>query len=166
MRSLRPLLPLHRIPLTRSFTTTPSCALARTQLIGRLASAPELVATPSGREVIRYAVGVEAGPKSAREVSWFRVASFDEGARREFVMGLQKGTLVYVDAESRMRSYEDGEGRRRTQLDLVQRKSLSFSFCLRPGGARWAVRGLGLGGPGGRERGMRGMRLTCASREN
>lgn len=91
------------------------------QLIGRLAAEPELLPTASGREVIRYAVGVEAGPKGGREVSWFKVASFDEGPRREFVMGLQKGTLVYVDAESRMRTYEDVDRKKRTQLDLVQR---------------------------------------------
>ncbi len=31
-------------------------------------------------------------------------------------------TLVYVEAETRMRTYEDAEGRKRTQFNLVQRK--------------------------------------------
>jgi len=133
--------PLIRLPRTlristtalRTFASTPAAALARMQLIGRLAAEPELLPTASGREVIRYAVGVEAGPKGAREVSWFKVASFDEGPRREFVMGLQKGTLVYVDAESRMRTYEDVDRKKRMQLDLVQRM---FPVSARRHGAR------------------------------
>jgi len=73
---------------------------------------------------------VSTGPKDARETSWFRIASFDEGARRDLLLGLPKGTLVYVDAESRMRSFEDAEGNRQSRLDLVQREFLCFFFCL------------------------------------
>lgn len=110
----------------RAFSSTPRPFLARMQLIGRLAAEPELTSTATGKELVKYAVGVSTGPRDARETSWFRVASFDEGARRDLLLGLQKGTLVFVDAESRMRTFEDGEGKKVTRLDLVQREFFSF----------------------------------------
>jgi len=78
-------------PPLRTFTTTPSRALARTHLIGRLAAEPEMTATSTGRELIRYAVGTSHGNKDNRETSWFNVTSFDEGPRRELLMSLPKG---------------------------------------------------------------------------
>jgi len=120
--------PLHH--LQRSFSSTPRGSLARMQLIGRLAAEPELTTTSTGRTLVKYAVGVSTGPRDARETSWFRVASFDEGPRRDLLLGLPKGTLVFVDAESRMRTYEDAEGKRNSSLDLVQREFFFvFSFC-------------------------------------
>jgi len=47
---------------------------------------------------------------------WLRWARRDEGLRTA-----RARTLVYVEAETRMRTYEDAEGRKRTQFNLVQR---------------------------------------------
>lgn len=79
----------------RAFSTTRSNSLARMQLIGRLADTPELTPTSTGREMVRYALGVSAGPRDEstgqRPTSWFRVASFAEGPQKDFLVGLQKG---------------------------------------------------------------------------
>lgn len=60
-------------------------------LTGRLAAEPELQATASGQEVIKYAVGSSTGPKTDRRTSWFRVSAFQEGGQRDFLLGLPKG---------------------------------------------------------------------------
>lgn len=75
----------------RTFSTTPARSLARMTLIGRLAAEPELTATSTGKDVLRYAVGTTHNTKDGPQTSWFRVASFDEGPRRDFVAGLPKG---------------------------------------------------------------------------
>ncbi|ODM15484.1 hypothetical protein SI65_09087 [Aspergillus cristatus] len=104
MNSLRPSI---RAASTtaRSFSTTSRRDLARMILTGRLGSEPELQATASGREVIRYVVASEHGRTQNRKTDWFRVAS----------------SLVYVEADTSLRQYEDAEGRKNTQLSLVQR---------------------------------------------
>jgi single-stranded DNA-binding protein len=78
----------------RAFSTSPAHSLARMQLIGRLADQPELTPTSTGREMVRYAIGVKAGPKSEngeRPTSWFRVASFNDGPGRDLLLSLPKG---------------------------------------------------------------------------
>ncbi|KAK4983182.1 ssDNA-binding protein, mitochondrial [Elasticomyces elasticus] len=76
------------------------------QLIGRLAAEPELTATATGKELVRYALGVSTGPKSGetgeRATSWFRVVSFQEGPQRDLLVGLPKG--------------EKGEGREKSEV--------------------------------------------------
>ena len=79
---------------TRAFSTTSPNALARMQLIGRLADTPEHTSTATGRDLVRYALGVSVGPKDEngqRATNWFRVASFTEGAQRELLTSLPKG---------------------------------------------------------------------------
>lgn len=75
----------------RAFSSTPSSALARITIIGRLGAEPELSPTSTGRDVIKYSVGTSFGPKDNRQTSWFRVASFAEGPQRELLLGLAKG---------------------------------------------------------------------------
>jgi len=79
----------------RAFSTTTPNALARMQLIGRLADTPEQTPTSTGREMVRYALGVSAGPRDEntgqRSTSWFRVASFIEGPQKDLLCGLPKG---------------------------------------------------------------------------
>jgi single-stranded DNA-binding protein len=61
-------------------------------LTGRLAAEPELHATSSGQDVIKYAVGTTYGSKDNRQTSWFRVSSFQpEGAQRDLILSLPKG---------------------------------------------------------------------------
>lgn len=75
----------------RAFSTTRPAQLARMQVIGRLAAEPELVPTSSGRDLVRYSIASDYGPTDARQTSWFRVASFIEGPRRDFLLSLPKG---------------------------------------------------------------------------
>jgi len=61
-------------------------------IVGRLADSPEVVATSTGQDVVRYALGTSHGPKDNRQTSWWRVACFaPEGGLRDLVMGLGKG---------------------------------------------------------------------------
>lgn len=76
----------------RAFSTTPSNNVARITIVGNLADAPEVVPTSTGREIVRYAVASNSGPKDNRQTSWFRVTSFEaEGPRRDFLQSLPKG---------------------------------------------------------------------------
>lgn len=79
----------------RQFSTTPARSLARMALIGRLADAPEMTSTSTGRNIIRYSLGVSNGPRDEsgnRATSWFRVASFmDEGPTRDLLLRQVKG---------------------------------------------------------------------------
>ena len=88
----RPMASLFRQQAARAFSTTPAPQVARMTIIGRLAAEPEVQATATGNDVIRYAVGTSYGPKDNRQTSWFRIASFEqEGPRKDYLMGLQKG---------------------------------------------------------------------------
>ena len=78
----------------RSFSTTPSRSLARMHLIGRLAATPEETPTATGRNIIKYTLGVSQGPKDEsgnRGVSWFRVATFVDGPQKDVLLSLPKG---------------------------------------------------------------------------
>jgi hypothetical protein len=78
----------------RAFSTTTPRALAKMQLIGRLAETPSVNPTSTGRDVIRYALGVSTGSKDEngnRGVSWFKVASFSEGPQKDLLLSLPKG---------------------------------------------------------------------------
>lgn len=91
MNSLRPSL---RAASTtaRSFSTTSRRDLARMILTGRLGTEPELQATASGREVIRYVVASDYGRTQSRKTDWFRVASFpDSEGQKNFLLNLPKG---------------------------------------------------------------------------
>jgi hypothetical protein len=76
---------------SRAFSTSRPSQLARLTLVGRLGVDPELVETSKGNQIIRYVIGTSSGPKDNRQTSWFRVASFAEGASRDYIMGLSKG---------------------------------------------------------------------------
>lgn len=106
----------------RGFSSTAQRALARMTLTGRLAAEPELQATSSGQDIIKYAIGSSHGPKDNRQTSWFRIASFlPEGAQRDYLLSLPKGTYVYVEGDASMRTFEDAEGKKHTNLSILQR---------------------------------------------
>jgi hypothetical protein len=80
----------------RTFTTTAQRPLAKMQLIGRLAAPAEEVATSTGRNLVRYALGVSTGPRDEdgnRGVSWFKIASFADGPQKELLLSLPKGSV-------------------------------------------------------------------------
>jgi hypothetical protein len=84
---------LRRAPLsaTRAFSTSSPHSLARMQIIGRLGAIPEVTSSSTGRDIIRYTVASDYGPAENRQTSWFRVASFAEGPRKDYLLSLPKG---------------------------------------------------------------------------
>jgi single-stranded DNA-binding protein len=115
-------------PSARTFSTTPRSQLAKIQLIGHLAGAPEVSATSTGHEIVKYSLATSSGPRDNRQTSWWRVTAFLEpGPRRDFLTDLQKGTLIYVEGEAKMDSYET-EGGKRSSLSIVHRM-LSVCCC-------------------------------------
>ncbi|CAG8055525.1 unnamed protein product [Penicillium olsonii] len=123
LSSLRPGMRLANASQTaRAFSTSPAHSVARLTLTGRLGAEPELQTTPNGTEVVKYSVGTNYGPRDNRQTSWFRISNFvPEGAQRDYILGLQKGTLVYVEGDARMSNWEDAEGKSRSTLNVVQR---------------------------------------------
>ncbi|PLN75170.1 putative ssDNA binding protein [Aspergillus taichungensis] len=106
----------------RSFSNSAARNAAKIMITGRLAAEPELIATATGREMIRYAVGSNYGPRENRTTSWFRVNTYpNEGSQRDYLLGLPKGTLVFVEGDASMRQWEDSEGRKQTTLSILQR---------------------------------------------
>lgn len=79
----------------RAFSSTPARPFARITIVGHLADTPEVVPTSTGREIVRYAVASNSGPRDNRTTSWFRVTSFEaEGPRRDFLQSVPKGCVL------------------------------------------------------------------------
>jgi hypothetical protein len=80
---------------TRAFSSTTPRPVARITIVGNLADTPELQATSTGHEILKYAVASNSGPRENRQTSWFRVVSFEpEGPRRDFLQSLPKGCVL------------------------------------------------------------------------
>ncbi|KAL6713187.1 ssDNA-binding protein, mitochondrial [Lecanora helva] len=107
----------------RPFTTTRPSHLARISIIGRLADTPELTPTSTGQDVVRYALGTSHGPRDNKQTSWWKVAFFppQEGGIRDSVLGLGKGSLVYLEGEASMSKFTGKDGTPQQSLSIVQR---------------------------------------------
>ncbi|KAK4114104.1 nucleic acid-binding protein, partial [Canariomyces notabilis] len=106
----------------RTFSSTASRPIARITIIGNLADSPELRASSTGREYLRYAVASNHGSGENRKTSWFNVSCFvPEGNARDFYQSLPKGTMVMVEGDATMSSYVDSEGKPRQGLNIRQR---------------------------------------------
>lgn len=79
----------------RAFSATPARPLAKITIIGNLTDSPELIPTSTGREVVRYSVASNSGPRDEagnQKVSFFRVTAFPpDGPRKDYIQNLQKG---------------------------------------------------------------------------
>ncbi|EMD67731.1 hypothetical protein GGP41_007610 [Bipolaris sorokiniana] len=106
---------------TRSFSSTRPSQVARMTVVGRLGVAPEEVTISGDRTLVRYVVGTSYGKGEEKKTSWFRIASFVQGAQKDFLMNVPKGSLLYVDADARMETYLDSEGNKKSNLSLVAR---------------------------------------------
>lgn len=80
----------------RAFSTSSPRSIARISIIGNLADTPELFPTSTGRELVRYSVASNTGPRDNRQTSWFRVTSFAEGPQKDYLLGLPKGYVLCV----------------------------------------------------------------------
>lgn len=81
----------------RPFSTSAGrSSFAKMTIVGRLADTPELQATSTGQEILKYAVGTNSGPRDNQKTSWFRVTSFlPEGPQRDFIASLDKGYVGF-----------------------------------------------------------------------
>jgi hypothetical protein len=81
-------------PAARTFSSTASRPVARITIVGNLADSPELRASSTGREFLRYSVASNSGSAENRKTSWFNVSAFvNEGAQRDFFQSLPKGCV-------------------------------------------------------------------------
>lgn len=82
-------------PAARPFSSTAARPVARITIVGNLADTPELRASSTGRDYIRYAVASNTGTGENRKTSWFNVSAFTpEGARRDLYLSLPKGCVL------------------------------------------------------------------------
>ena len=86
-RTLRTSVPAY----SRAFSATPRAALARMSIVGRLGVQPEEVTISNDRTLVRYVVGTSYGKGEDQKTSWFRVASFVQGPKKDFLLGVPKG---------------------------------------------------------------------------
>ena len=117
--------PLSANVFARSFSSTRPSQIARMTVVGRLGVAPEEVTVSGDRTLVRYVVGTNYGKGEDKKTSWFRVASFVQGAQKDFLMSVPKGSLLYVYADARMETYLDAEGNKKSNLSLVAREFFS-----------------------------------------
>ena len=112
---------------SRAFSTTPARQVARMSIIGHLGDTPEVQATSTGHEILKYVVASSSGPRDNRQTSWFRVSSFiPDGPQRDLLRSLPKGTLVFVEGDATMGSYQDADGKTRSALNITQRTYWCF----------------------------------------
>lgn len=81
----------------RAFSTSSPRSIARMTLVGNLGDTPELHATSTGQELIKYSVASSSGPKDNRHTSWFRVTRFlssGDEKRRDFMLSIPKGYVA------------------------------------------------------------------------
>ncbi|KAF2404137.1 hypothetical protein EJ06DRAFT_486684 [Trichodelitschia bisporula] len=130
MSSFTSLRALRAAPLTsRAFSTSQRTAFARMTLIGRLGVQPELANTSTGTELVRYTIATSQGSGDNRKTSWWNLVAFlKEGAQREFILGLPKGTLVHVEVDASRNPYEAEGGKTQYGLNLTQREINVLSF--------------------------------------
>jgi hypothetical protein len=76
---------------TRAFSSTRPSQLARMTVVGRLGVAPEEVTVSGDRTLVRYVVGTSYGKGEDKKTSWFRIASFVQGAQKDYLMNVPKG---------------------------------------------------------------------------
>ncbi|KAI4200827.1 MAG: hypothetical protein LQ350_003629 [Teloschistes chrysophthalmus] len=127
MPALRPTLSSLLRPCTftplRTFTTTTPTRLAKISIVGRLAAEPEITPTSSGQDVVRYTLGTSHGPRDNRQTSWWRVSAFpgEGGPLKDTLLGLGKGSMLYLEGSCKMDKFTDKEGNERSAMNIVQR---------------------------------------------
>ncbi|KAL8805490.1 MAG: hypothetical protein Q9182_001945 [Xanthomendoza sp. 2 TL-2023] len=107
----------------RTFTSTRARPFSKITLVGRLAADPEMQPTSTGQDIIKYAVGTNSGPKDNRQTTWWKVVAFTpEGQLRDKIMGLGKGSLIYLEGKCGINKFVDKEGNQQTAVNIIQRQ--------------------------------------------
>lgn len=84
--------------LARTFSSTSARPVAKITVIGTLGATPEIQATSTGREILKYSVASNTRSRGETKTSWWRVTCFNvEGNRRDFFQSLPKGCVSRPD---------------------------------------------------------------------
>lgn len=63
---------------------------AKITLLGRLAAEPEITSTSTGKEIVRYVIGVSPGID--KPPAWYRITSFEPSERdKAYLASMPKG---------------------------------------------------------------------------
>lgn len=95
--------------------------LNKTLLIGRLVKDPELKKTPSGKDVASATIAVQRNFKNAqgeKEADFFNLILWNQQAVN-FSNWLKKGQLVNVNGHLQNNNYENSEGQKFYQTNLI-----------------------------------------------
>ena len=111
--------------LTRSFSSSARRDyLSKFTAIGRIGSDVEVQQSAKQVKYVRYPLAVNT---SKDKTSWFYLTVFDERAIDFMENYINRGSLVYVEADASMQEYTvDGE--KRSSLQLVQSAISPISF--------------------------------------
>ncbi|EAS30681.3 uncharacterized protein CIMG_06160 [Coccidioides immitis RS] len=117
---------LRTASLRRAFSASTSRSHATITIAGPLGAAPELKTSQNGRQYIRYIVGSKNS--MTQEMTWFRVLSFTEAEKSQnYLLGLEKGTIMHVEGEPSITSLETPEGQKKYNFNVVQRRHTVLS---------------------------------------
>jgi single-strand DNA-binding protein len=97
--------------------------LNKVMIIGNLGRDPEMRYTPSGKPVTSFSVAASrnwSSPDGERheETEWFNVVAFS-GLAETCKQYLTKGQQVYIEGRLQTRRWEDQEGRKHSQMEVV-----------------------------------------------
>ena len=90
-------------------------------LIGNLTRDPELTETTSGVSLCRFSIAVNrnyGGADGERKTEFFNVVAW-RGLGETVARYAKKGNKVAVSGSIELRNYEDGQGVKRTGVDIV-----------------------------------------------
>ena len=100
-----------------------SRGLNKVMIIGHLGRDPEMRYTPSGRPVTTFSLAVSRSwnttdGKRKSETEWFNIVSWGKLAEicKKY---LHKGQQVYIEGRLQTRDWEDKEGQKHTNVEVV-----------------------------------------------
>jgi single-strand DNA-binding protein len=100
-----------------------SRGLNKVMVIGHLGKDPEMRYTPSGRPVTTFSIAVSRSWNTAdgerrSETEWFNIVSWGNLAEicKQY---LHKGQQVYIEGRLQTRRWEDKEGQKHTNVEVV-----------------------------------------------
>lgn len=92
--------------------------------IGRLTHEPEVKVTTSNKKVCSFSLAVECGWGENKKVIYPEFVAWNGQA--EFVGKLSKGTLVAVDTQLDIRSWEGNDGSKKKKCEFVVRDIMAL----------------------------------------
>jgi single-strand DNA-binding protein len=115
-----------------------SRGLNKVLIIGNLARDPEMRYTPSGRPVTSFNVGTARSwnaPDGERreETEWFNVVAWG-GLAEICKQYLTKGQQVYIEGRLQTRRWEDQEGKKHSNTEVVANEMIILGDRPRPSG--------------------------------